>query len=465
MSLMSEERRKEMEEEMNRFELEIAGPGETKASSTAPSSKNSKPLSPPPAPPSVSVLIPDALIKAPPPPPPPLSPPSSTTPTMLRPPPPPPSLQGPPPASPQSPASVRFIPHQLQRQPPKPPLRPNYMSMSGPPGPFPPPGPFGPQHQAPPMSSMPPMGHMSMGHMPPMGHVPTGPPMPPMHGPMHPMSHGVMPMHMPHQMGMGLPMPPGFCPPSALPMNMTGDSNEQQYFNPNNSAQGDDIDVSASDAPSSTSESSSVVEASPAIYAAPFVKTLSENASATVSSTNGQITTTTVSTSANVSNFQKVNKSFPTKTEDSTVGPNVPTSTSNEETVVSKKKEKKKKIVRMAGGQAWEDNSLLDWETDDFRIFCGDLGNDVTDEVLIRAFSKYPSFGKAKVIRDKRTNKTKGYGFVSFKDPQDFIKAMREMNGRYVGSRPIKLRKSTWRDRNIDLVKKKQKEKEKLGLL
>lgn len=68
---------------------------------------------------------------------------------------------------------------------------------------------------------------------------------------------------------------------------------------------------------------------------------------------------------------------------------------------------------------------------DDFRIFCGDLGNDVTDEVLIRAFSKYPSFVKAKVIRDKRTNKTKGYGFVSFKDPQDFIKAMREMNGKY----------------------------------
>lgn len=69
---------------------------------------------------------------------------------------------------------------------------------------------------------------------------------------------------------------------------------------------------------------------------------------------------------------------------------------------------------------------------DDFRIFCGDLGNDVTDEVLIRAFSKYASFVKAKVIRDKRTNKTKGYGFVSFKDPQDFIKAMREMNGKYI---------------------------------
>jgi RNA recognition motif-containing protein len=64
-------------------------------------------------------------------------------------------------------------------------------------------------------------------------------------------------------------------------------------------------------------------------------------------------------------------------------------------------------------------------------MFCGDLGNEVTDEVLARAFSKYPTFVKAKVLRDKRTNKTRGYGFVSFRDSQDFARAMREMNGKY----------------------------------
>ena len=69
-------------------------------------------------------------------------------------------------------------------------------------------------------------------------------------------------------------------------------------------------------------------------------------------------------------------------------------------------------------------------ELDDFRIFVGDLGNEVTDDALTRAFAKYPSFQKAKVIREKKTNKTKGYGFVSFKESSDFIKAMREMNGK-----------------------------------
>lgn len=95
-----------------------------------------------------------------------------------------------------------------------------------------------------------------------------------------------------------------------------------------------------------------------------------------------------------------------------------------------KRPEKKgKKTVRTAGGQVWEDASLADWPDDDFRIFCGDLGNDVNDELLIRTFNKYPSFQRAKVLRDKRTGKSRGFGFISYKEPQDFIRAMKEMDG------------------------------------
>uniref|UniRef100_A0A915I4F1 RNA-binding protein 42 n=1 Tax=Romanomermis culicivorax TaxID=13658 RepID=A0A915I4F1_ROMCU len=103
-----------------------------------------------------------------------------------------------------------------------------------------------------------------------------------------------------------------------------------------------------------------------------------------------------------------------------------------------------KRYVRTAGGEIWQDPTLLEWDprwmkneklnlkrwkfSDDYRVFCGDLGNEVSDELLAKAFRKYPSFQRAKVVRDKRTNKTKGYGFVSFKDPQDFIRALREMD-------------------------------------
>jgi RNA recognition motif-containing protein len=69
--------------------------------------------------------------------------------------------------------------------------------------------------------------------------------------------------------------------------------------------------------------------------------------------------------------------------------------------------------MRKAAGQQWEDATLEDWPDNDFRIFCGDLGNEVNDEVLANAFRKYPSFVKARVVRDKRTLKSKGFGFVS----------------------------------------------------
>lgn len=67
--------------------------------------------------------------------------------------------------------------------------------------------------------------------------------------------------------------------------------------------------------------------------------------------------------------------------------------------------------------------------SDDFRIFCGDLGNEVNEDILSRAFTKYPSFQRARVVRDRATKKSKGFGFVSFKDGKDWLRALKEMNG------------------------------------
>jgi RNA recognition motif-containing protein len=49
----------------------------------------------------------------------------------------------------------------------------------------------------------------------------------------------------------------------------------------------------------------------------------------------------------------------------------------------------------------WVDETLEDWPDDDYRIYVGDLGNEVTTEHLTRAFSVYPSFLRAKVIRNR----------------------------------------------------------------
>ncbi|OIS97636.1 PREDICTED: RNA-binding protein 42-like isoform X3 [Nicotiana attenuata] len=115
--------------------------------------------------------------------------------------------------------------------------------------------------------------------------------------------------------------------------------------------------------------------------------------------------------------------------------------------IEQKAEAKKKAVPRKAAGQTWEDPTLADWPENDYRIFCGNLGNEVNDDVLSKAFSRFPSFNMARVVRDKRTGKTKGYGFVSFSNPSDLVTALKETNGKYVGNRPVQLRKSKWQDR------------------
>ena len=128
---------------------------------------------------------------------------------------------------------------------------------------------------------------------------------------------------------------------------------------------------------------------------------------------------------------------------------------------LSKREEKMKenwRIYRKGAGVIWQDESLNDWPENDYRMFIGDLGNEVNDQVLANAFIKYPSFAKAKVIRNKITGKTKGYGFVSVTDVNDYIKIMREMNGKYVGNRPIRIKRSTWKDRSVMYSKSKMQD-------
>ena len=73
---------------------------------------------------------------------------------------------------------------------------------------------------------------------------------------------------------------------------------------------------------------------------------------------------------------------------------------------LSKREEKMKenwRIYRKGAGVIWQDESLNEWPENDYRMFIGDLGNEVNDQVLANAFIKYPSFAKAKVIRNKIT--------------------------------------------------------------
>ncbi|KAM6585749.1 hypothetical protein CsatB_012751 [Cannabis sativa] len=79
-------------------------------------------------------------------------------------------------------------------------------------------------------------------------------------------------------------------------------------------------------------------------------------------------------------------------------------------------------------------------ETPDFTIFVGDLAADVTDYTLQEIFrGRFPSVKGAKVVIDRLTGRTKGYGFVRFGDETEQIRAMTEMNGVLCSSRPMRI--------------------------
>ncbi|KFD69245.1 hypothetical protein M514_04552, partial [Trichuris suis] len=65
----------------------------------------------------------------------------------------------------------------------------------------------------------------------------------------------------------------------------------------------------------------------------------------------------------------------------------------------SSSSKKQTRHLRTAGGVIWEDVSLSEWDPNDFRLFCGDLGNEVSDELLAKAFRKYSSFIQAKILK------------------------------------------------------------------
>ena len=87
-------------------------------------------------------------------------------------------------------------------------------------------------------------------------------------------------------------------------------------------------------------------------------------------------------------------------------------------------------------------NGTDDWPKNGFRLFVGNLSNEVGDSELYDHFTRYPSLQRAIVIRDvKQQNASKGYGFVSFGDALECARAKREMDQSWLASRPIRIKK------------------------
>lgn len=72
-------------------------------------------------------------------------------------------------------------------------------------------------------------------------------------------------------------------------------------------------------------------------------------------------------------------------------------------------------------------------------IYVSNLSFNVNDEDLHDFFADYGEVSSAKVITDKFTNKSRGFGFVEMADDEAARKAIAELDGGIVEGRAIKV--------------------------
>ena len=70
-------------------------------------------------------------------------------------------------------------------------------------------------------------------------------------------------------------------------------------------------------------------------------------------------------------------------------------------------------------------------------IYVSNLSFNVQDEDLREFFAEYGEVTSAKVITDKFTNRSRGFGFVEMADDEAAKKAIAELNGGVVEGRTI----------------------------
>ncbi|URD74742.1 hypothetical protein MUK42_25849, partial [Musa troglodytarum] len=73
----------------------------------------------------------------------------------------------------------------------------------------------------------------------------------------------------------------------------------------------------------------------------------------------------------------------------------------------------------------------------EFRCFVGGLAWATDDRTLEQAFSPYGEIIESKIINDRETGRSRGFGFVTFRDEQSMRDAIEGMNGQNLDGRNI----------------------------
>ncbi|XP_053558774.1 cold-inducible RNA-binding protein B isoform X3 [Bombina bombina] len=77
--------------------------------------------------------------------------------------------------------------------------------------------------------------------------------------------------------------------------------------------------------------------------------------------------------------------------------------------------------------------------SDEGKLFIGGLSFDTNEQNLETVFCKYGEIQEVVVVKDRETKRSRGFGFVTFQNPEDAKDAMAAMNGKSVDGRQIRV--------------------------
>ena len=77
-----------------------------------------------------------------------------------------------------------------------------------------------------------------------------------------------------------------------------------------------------------------------------------------------------------------------------------------------------------------------------FKLYVGNLAFSMTSEELEKLFEPHGNVISAKVITERETGRSRGFGFVELDSREAGEAAIRELNGNAVGGRPLVVREA-----------------------
>lgn len=73
------------------------------------------------------------------------------------------------------------------------------------------------------------------------------------------------------------------------------------------------------------------------------------------------------------------------------------------------------------------------------KIYVGNLSFSITDDELQQAFASFGTVTSARVVMDKMSGRSKGFGFVELEDDASADTAIQKMDGQTIGGRPVRV--------------------------